>query len=368
MDATTIESALLVLFFLLPIVFLVFLYVVGVMLVATAMVYVKAGRPAWLSLVPLYSFVEMLDIAGISVWWGLMVPALSALSIAGLFVCADTTLGFWISLLLDSALAVGTFGFMGYLYYYLARSFGENGWYAVGYLFLPFIFFPLLGFGTAKFKGSKKKSVDKQRNKLIITGIIAVSAMFSVAMSMLFVFAAWVKEEPPIDQYFAPQIETCYTVVGQYVQHVPSGAFLAASVQSFNELTDYSRTGNCYGEDSETAFFQATPIAGANAPTFRVLGVEGFYAVDAKRVYAGSQVVPDADPKNFTDLGYGYAKGKNTVFYVSTDTDKEWDLVTLKDADVESFETVEEWNDTYDAFDKNHRYYNGVVISTTTRQ
>ncbi len=369
MDATAIESALLVLFFLLPIVFLVFLYVLGVMLVATAMVYVKAGRPAWLSLVPLYSFVELLDIAGISVWWGLVVPVLSAVSIAGLFVCADTTLGFCISFLLDGALLVGVFGFMGYLYYHLARSFGENGWYAVGYLFLPFIFFPLLGFGSAKFKGSKKKSVDKQRNKLIVTGLIVVSTCASIAVSVLFMFAALLKEPPVIEQYLAEQPQTCYIVVGQYVQHVPSGAFLDASVNSFNELTDYTQTKNCYGEDSKTAFFHTTPIVGANAPTFRVLGDEGFYAVDSKRVYAGSQVVPDADPKNFTDLGYGYAKGKKTVFYVSTGANnKDWDLVILKDADVESFETVKEWNNTYDAFDKNHQYYYGAIIASTTRQ
>lgn len=367
MDNVSIESALLFLVFLLPICFLVVLYVLSVMLVATAMVYVKAGRPAWLSLVPLYSFVELLDISGISVWWGLAVPVLTAVSVGGLFVCPDTTFGFWLSILLEAIVWIGSFGFMGYIYYHLARSFGENGWYSVGYLFLPFIFFPLLGFGTAKFKGSKKKSVEKQRHKLIVTGLIVVSICAAVAVSVGFVFAALLKPTPT--EQVSYESESCYKAVGQYVKHVPSGSFLDASVNSFNELTDYSITQNCYGEDSKTAFFGNIPIAGADAPTFRVLGEEGFYAADIKRVYSGSEVVPDADPKNFTDVGYGYAKGKNTVFYVSTGPQhKEWKLVTLQGADAESFETVKEWNNTYDAFDKNNRYYYGEVISTSTRQ
>jgi hypothetical protein len=35
----------------------------------------------------------------------------------------------------------------------LAKSFGKSGGYAVGLIFLSFIFIPMLGFGSAKYVG-----------------------------------------------------------------------------------------------------------------------------------------------------------------------------------------------------------------------
>jgi hypothetical protein len=35
----------------------------------------------------------------------------------------------------------------------LARSFGQGGWFAVGMIFLPFVFYPILGFGSSRYLG-----------------------------------------------------------------------------------------------------------------------------------------------------------------------------------------------------------------------
>lgn len=369
MNTANIESIVLFLLFLLPMFLLVVFYVAMVVVVATAMVYVKAGRPAWLSLIPLYSFVELLDIAGLSVWWALVVSVLTAASAAGLFICTCTDIGFWVSLALNAVVCLGTLGFMGYVYYYLARAFGENGWYALGYLFVPFIFFPMLGFGKSKFKGSKKKSDDKQKNKLIVTGILAATMLATFVVSAAFIFATVVSDSTTHEESsYSYQPQSCYKIVDGRVQHISSGAFLVASADTFEELTNYTTSDYCYGKDTKAAFFESSSIAGVDAATFHVLGADGFYAADAKRVYAGDVVVKDADPKNFTDLGYGYAKGKKTVFYLSTGDGRDWDLTILAGADVESFQTVDEWNNQYDAFDKNRTYYWGVVVATTTRQ
>jgi len=35
----------------------------------------------------------------------------------------------------------------------LSKSFGKNEAFTVGLIFLPFIFYPILGFGSAKYQG-----------------------------------------------------------------------------------------------------------------------------------------------------------------------------------------------------------------------
>ena len=39
------------------------------------------------------------------------------------------------------------------MYVGIANNFGKGGGFAVGMIFLPFIFFPILGFGSARYQG-----------------------------------------------------------------------------------------------------------------------------------------------------------------------------------------------------------------------
>lgn len=365
MSTTELEFAFVFIMLLLPIVILIGFYVLAVMVLATAMVYVKAGRPAWLSLVPVYSFVEMLDIAGLSVWWGLVVAGMSALSAATLFICTSTNAGAALYLLLQAVLCIGTLGFTGYFFYRLARSFGESGWYAWGYLFLPIIFFPMLGFGKAKYKGSKKKNEETQKNKLIVTGILTLSLCALVAVSFVFTFAE-IFNDSPLGMRTAgtpvSELDTaCYAIIDNKVQHVSSGAYLGTSAETFQDLSAYEVDDLCYGRDADYVYFGSEVIEGVDPETFRFLGTEGFYTTDESRVYAGATPIQYADPKNFTDLGQGYAKGKSTVFYATVEGGSV-DLSIVKDADTETFKLAEEWNTSYDALDKNNRYYFGTTV------
>lgn len=87
-------------------------------------VFTKAGKPGWACLVPIYNLIVLLEIAGKPLWWFILffIPIVN-------FVIA-------IIVLID-----------------LAKAFGKGGGFAVGLLLLPFIFYPILGFGDARYQG-----------------------------------------------------------------------------------------------------------------------------------------------------------------------------------------------------------------------
>jgi hypothetical protein len=85
-------------------------------------VFVKAGKPGWASLVPIYNLIVLLEIVGRPLWWIVF------------FLCLGP-IG-WILLSLD-----------------LAKVFGKEVGFAVGLMFLPVIFMPMLGFGDARYVG-----------------------------------------------------------------------------------------------------------------------------------------------------------------------------------------------------------------------
>lgn len=87
-------------------------------------VFEKAAKPGWAAIVPIYNVIVLLEITGRPLWW--------------------------IFLFLIPLVNVGVSFVM---YYDLAKSFGQEIGYALGLMLLGFIFFPLLGFGSAKYLG-----------------------------------------------------------------------------------------------------------------------------------------------------------------------------------------------------------------------
>ncbi|EDY15766.1 hypothetical protein CfE428DRAFT_6712 [Chthoniobacter flavus Ellin428] len=88
--------------------------------------FTKAGEPGWAAIIPIYNLIVMLKIAGKPLWWIilLIIPIVSL--VVGIMVAVS-----------------------------LARAFGKGGGFAVGMIFLPFIFYPILGFGSATYVGPK---------------------------------------------------------------------------------------------------------------------------------------------------------------------------------------------------------------------
>ena len=97
-----------------------------VLLVASEwVVYQKAGKRGWYSLIPVYNTLVLLQIVGKPWWWIL------------LFLIPFVNIIFAIWML-----------------NMLSKSFGKNEGFTVGLLFLSFIFLPILAFGKAKYVGA----------------------------------------------------------------------------------------------------------------------------------------------------------------------------------------------------------------------
>ncbi len=92
-------------------------------------IFTKAGKPGWAAIIPIYNMIVLLEIVGRPIWWFLL-----------LFVPC-----------------VGII-FAVIIYIDLAKSFGKDVAWGIGLLLLPFIFFPLLGFGSAKYVGPAAKN------------------------------------------------------------------------------------------------------------------------------------------------------------------------------------------------------------------
>lgn len=84
----------------------------------------KAGKPGWAAIVPIYNVMVMAEIGGKDATYGL----LCLIPVAGIV-------------------------FLALILIELCKAFGKEAGYAVGMLFLPFIFWPLLGFSDAKYIG-----------------------------------------------------------------------------------------------------------------------------------------------------------------------------------------------------------------------
>jgi Family of unknown function (DUF5684) len=89
-------------------------------------VFVKAGKPGWAAIVPIYNIIVLLEIAGKPLWWIILffIPFVNIIM----------------------AILVGIA---------VAKNFGKSDAFGVGLGLLGFIFYPILGFGDAQYQGAK---------------------------------------------------------------------------------------------------------------------------------------------------------------------------------------------------------------------
>jgi len=87
-------------------------------------IFVKAGKPGWAAIIPIYNLVVYLQVVNRPIWWIVLmfIPVVN-------FVI-------WIILTND-----------------LAKAFGKGVGWTIGMLFLGFIFYPILGFGSDPYVG-----------------------------------------------------------------------------------------------------------------------------------------------------------------------------------------------------------------------
>lgn len=100
------------------------LAVAVLMIAAMWKVFAKAGKPGWAAIVPIYNYIVMLEIIGKPLWWIvlLLIPLVNYVVII-------------------------------IVMHGLSKSFGNGVGFTLGMIFLPFIFWPMLGFGDAEYIG-----------------------------------------------------------------------------------------------------------------------------------------------------------------------------------------------------------------------
>ena len=98
------------------------LAVVLVMIASMWKVFEKAGQPGWAVLVPIYNVMIMLKITGKPSWW------------LALFFVPGANLVVMILIVIA-----------------LAKSFGKSTGFGLGMVFFGFVFYPILGFGSAQY-------------------------------------------------------------------------------------------------------------------------------------------------------------------------------------------------------------------------
>jgi len=112
---------------------LIVVYIVVIVFEIAALwkVFVKAGKPGWAAIIPIYNIYVLLKVIGRPGWW-LLLFLIGIVPFVGWIV--DLVLG----------IIIGQD---------LAKSFSKSTGFGVGLWLLSFIFIPILGFGQAQYAG-----------------------------------------------------------------------------------------------------------------------------------------------------------------------------------------------------------------------
>lgn len=102
---------------------IIYLGIIVMMVAAMWKVFVKANKPGWAAIVPIYNIIVLLEITEKPIWWIVLflIPVVN-------FVAA---------ILIAIA---------------LADKFGKGTGFGLGLAFLPPVFYPILGFGDARYQ------------------------------------------------------------------------------------------------------------------------------------------------------------------------------------------------------------------------
>lgn len=104
--------------------FLVWAVVLVAVIAGMWKVFVKAGKPGWAAIIPIYNIIVMLEIVGKPIWW----IVLMFIPLVNIVVAIIVSIA-------------------------LAEKFGKSAAFGIGIALLGFIFIPILGFGDSRFQG-----------------------------------------------------------------------------------------------------------------------------------------------------------------------------------------------------------------------
>ena len=105
-------------------VFLIIFYLAFIIFIIASIwkTFEKAGQPGWASIIPIYNYYIMGKMGGVKNWWLIFIPIVNIYIVFVIMIA-------------------------------IAKSFGKEAGFGVGLVLLGFIFFPILGFGSATYLG-----------------------------------------------------------------------------------------------------------------------------------------------------------------------------------------------------------------------
>ena len=92
-------------------------------------IFAKMTQPGWYGIIPIFNYCVIAKQSGKDWWWGLL-PLLPCIGIIFLIILLNE----------------------------LSKLFGKGVGYTIGLIFLPFIFLPVLAFGSAEYQGPQGKA------------------------------------------------------------------------------------------------------------------------------------------------------------------------------------------------------------------
>ena len=107
---------------------IIYLAIIVLIIAAQWKIYVKAGKPGWACIIPIYNIIVLLEIVGKPWWWLILL----------LIPFVNIIFAIWMVNL-------------------LSKSFGKDVGFTIGLLLLGIVFYPILGFGDAKYVGPAGK-------------------------------------------------------------------------------------------------------------------------------------------------------------------------------------------------------------------
>jgi hypothetical protein len=109
--------------------FLSFVYLIILVLIIVSFwkIFEKAGKPGWAAIIPIYNIIVWLEILGRPIWWIILL----LIPFVNIFVVI-------------------------YFSHLTSKAFGKDIVMTILLLFLPFVGYPILAFGDAKYLGPPK--------------------------------------------------------------------------------------------------------------------------------------------------------------------------------------------------------------------
>lgn len=291
---------------------------ITLIVVAQWKIYKKAGYPGWAAIVPFYNSVIQLRMTNLPLWWVVL-----------LFV------------------PIVNIVFFVLLTRRLAGVFSKGPWFTVGLIFLPFIFYPILGFGRALYHNGYPPA--RPMSEEVKWALIA--ALTFVLIESLMMGGGDSKHHALT--FIA---DSTYVTDGEYVYYNDTIVPLADP--------DSFVPNGYYANDMHHVYFEGQLLADVSPRDFTV-SPDGMYGYTSSAVYYFGDLIAGVDVGSFQPLGIGYAKDAKHVYIHGE---------PVKNADVESFSAAPEGygitkaGDYYDAQDVHHYYYYGEVVKPGSNQ